>query len=58
MIGLLALSVFSSEVVRHVVKGADHGLGVFSDEPALTQEAVETTVVFLSARLQSSSREL
>ena len=41
----------SVEVVRHIVKGADHGLGVFSDEPALTEEAVQTTVKFLSQRL-------
>jgi len=48
---LIKGAVSSSEVVRHVVKGADHGLGVFSDEPALTQEAVSTTVEFLAARL-------
>ena len=48
---LIEAAVNSSEVVRHVVKGADHGLGVFSDEPALTQEAVATTVEFLASRL-------
>ena len=41
----------SSEVVRHVVQGADHGLGIFSDEAELTEEAIDTTVVFLSRRL-------
>lgn len=41
----------SVEVVRHIVKNADHGLGVFSGEPALTEEAVQTTVKFLSQRL-------
>jgi dienelactone hydrolase len=41
----------SVEVVRHIVKGADHGLGVFSDEPHLTEEVVRTTVEFLSQRL-------
>ena len=29
----------------------DHGLGVFSDEPALTREVVDATVEFLSTRL-------
>ena len=48
---LIEAAVKSPEVVRHVVKGADHGLGVFSDEPALTQEAVATTVEFLASRL-------
>jgi len=48
---LIEAAVNSSEVVRHVVKGADHGLGVFSDEPAYTDEAVSTTVEFLAARL-------
>jgi len=48
---LIKAAVNSPEVVRHIVKGADHGLGVFSDEPALTQEAVSTTVEFLAARL-------
>lgn len=41
----------SSEVVRHVVQGADHGLGIFSDEAALTEAAIDTAVVFLSQRL-------
>ena len=48
---LIEGAVNSPEVVRHVVKGADHGLGVFSDEPKLTQEAVDTTIEFLSSRL-------
>ena len=47
-IGAAASSV---EVVRHVLRGADHGLGVFSDEPHLTEEAVATTAGFLSKRL-------
>jgi len=48
---LVKAAVNSPEVGRHIVKGADHGLGVFSDEPALTREAVETTVAFLASRL-------
>ena len=35
------------EVVRYVVKGADHGLGVFSDEPHFTDQAVNESVDFL-----------
>jgi len=35
------------KVVRYVVKGADHGLGVFSDEPNYTDQAVNETVGFL-----------
>jgi hypothetical protein len=48
---LIAAAVSSPEVVRHIVKGADHGLGVFSDEPELTRETVDTTVEFLASRL-------
>jgi len=39
------------EVVRYVVRGADHGLGVFSNEPQFTDEAIRETVTFLSASL-------
>jgi dienelactone hydrolase len=48
---LIAAAVNSSEVVQHVVKGADHGFGLFNDEPKLTEEAVATTVDFFSQRL-------
>ena len=41
----------SSEFVRHVIEGSDHGLGVFSNEPTFTDEAVMTTVEFLDDRL-------
>ncbi len=44
-------AINSSEVIRHVVHGADHGLGIFSDEGALTEEAINTTVAFLSERI-------
>jgi len=44
-------AISSSEVVRHVIEGADHGLGVFSDEPHLTEEAVNTVAEFLGERL-------
>jgi len=35
------------EVVRYIVRGADHGLGVFSNEPHFTDQAVAETVEFL-----------
>jgi dienelactone hydrolase len=48
---VIAAATMSPEVVRHVVKGADHGLGLYNNEPALTEEAVRTTVDFLNQRL-------
>ena len=48
---VIAAATMSPEVVRHVVKGADHGLGLYNNEPALTEEAVQTTVDFLNQRL-------
>lgn len=48
---LIIAAFRSPEVVRHVIEGADHGLGVFSDEPHYTKEAVDTTVNFLATRL-------
>jgi fermentation-respiration switch protein FrsA (DUF1100 family) len=50
---VIAAATASSEVVRHVVDGAGHGLGLFNNKPALTEEAVNTTVDFLSQRLLS-----
>ena len=48
---VISAAVNSSEVVRHVVVGADHGLGLFTGEPHLTEEAVRITVEFFSQRL-------
>ena len=48
---LISAANNSAEVVRHVVSGADHGMGIFSDERALTEEAISTTVQFLVERL-------
>jgi dienelactone hydrolase len=48
---VIAAATKSPEVVRHIVKGADHGLGLFNNEPLLSEEAVQTTVEFLSQRL-------
>ena len=48
---VITAATSSSEVVRHVIEGADHGLGLFTDEPDYTEEAVETTVSFFASRL-------
>jgi pimeloyl-ACP methyl ester carboxylesterase len=48
---VIAAATSSNEVVRHVVIGAGHGLGLFNDKPELTAEAVAATVGFLSGRL-------
>ena len=48
---LVEAAVNSEVVVRYVIQGADHGLGVFSDEPHYTKEAVDTTVSFLATHL-------
>ncbi len=41
----------SSNLVSHMVQGANHGFGIFSDEPHLTREAIDTTVDFLRQEL-------
>jgi len=48
---VIAAATMSSEVMRHVVKGADHGLGLYNNQPALSEEAIQATVKFLSQRL-------
>ena len=48
---VVAGAINSPEVVRHIVKGADHGLGLYSDDFSLSEDAVRTTVEFLSQRL-------
>jgi len=48
---LIAAASKSSKVVSHLVKGADHGFGIFSDEPHLTMETIETTVDFFRQQL-------
>lgn len=48
---VIAAATSSSEVQRHVIKGANHGLGLFTDEPQYTAEAVSTTVDFFADRL-------
>ena len=41
----------SSEVVRHVVAGADHGLGFYDNRPHIASEVVDTTAEFFAERL-------
>lgn len=48
---VIAAAVNSPKVVRHVVKGADHGFGIFSDEPHLLDETVSNTVNFFASEL-------
>lgn len=47
----IAAAKNSSEVVRHVVAGADHALGFYTIQPEIATEVVNTTVEFLSQRL-------
>ena len=48
---VIAAATNSSDVQRHVIEGADHGLGLFSDEVHYTEEAVSTTVSFFAGHL-------
>ena len=48
---VIAAAMNSREVLRHVIEGADHGLGLFTDEHAYSEEAVNTTVNFFASRL-------
>jgi dienelactone hydrolase len=47
----IAAARSSREVVRHVVAGADHGFGFYTDIPALATEVVETTANFFQQNL-------
>lgn len=42
----------SQSVWRYTVMGADHGFGIFSNEPNLTKEAVDTTVNFFKMNIK------
>ncbi|MEE8427333.1 MAG: alpha/beta fold hydrolase [Woeseiaceae bacterium] len=48
---VIAAARKSSDVVGYMVRGANHGFGVFSDEPHLTRETIDTTVDFLQQKL-------
>ena len=41
----------SSDVVRHIVEDADHGLGFYDNRPGIASEVVETTANFFAERL-------
>ena len=41
----------SEEVVRHVVHGAEHGLGFYTNRPEIAEDVVSTTAEFLAQRL-------
>jgi len=47
----IAAARSSREVVRHVVAGAEHGFGFYTDDPAMATEVVETTADFLRQHL-------
>ncbi len=42
----------SSDVQNHVVVGADHGFGIFSGQPELTNEAIKAVVDFMVENLK------
>lgn len=48
---VIAAAVNSGEVVRHVIAGAGHGLGIYSGEAAHAEDAISKTVSFLAERL-------
>lgn len=50
-IAAVAAAGSSREVVYHVVEGADHGFGLFNDNPQYAAEAIRITAEFFSARL-------
>jgi uncharacterized protein len=48
---VISAATNSTEVVRHVVRGAGHGLGLFHGNTAATDEAVKATVDFFAQHL-------
>ena len=48
---VVAAATSSQEVLHHVIAGAGHGLGLFTNNQQYSSEAVDTTVQFLGARL-------
>lgn len=49
---IVSAATNSSEVKEHVVNGADHGFGLYSNEPELSNEAINTTIDFLINHLK------
>ena len=47
----LRRAVKADPAIRHVVPGADHGLGLFSDEFDISENVVQTTVAFFTEHL-------
>lgn len=47
----IAAARSSSEVIRHVVVGADHALGFYTDQAEIAAEVVGTTALFFRERL-------
>jgi fermentation-respiration switch protein FrsA (DUF1100 family) len=47
----IAAAKNSSEVIGHVVAGAEHGLGFYTDRPEIAAEVVHTTVEFFQTHL-------
>ncbi len=47
----LRQAVQAKPALRHVVPGADHGLGLFSDEFDISENVVQTTVAFFTEHL-------
>jgi len=48
---VVAAATSSQEVQHHVIAGAGHGLGLFSNNQQYSSEAVDTTVQFIGERL-------
>lgn len=48
---VIGAAVNSSHVVRHVVEGADHGLGIYSGDESVTGPVIAATVQFLADNL-------
>jgi len=48
---VVAAASSSEEVIHHVIAGAGHGLGLFTNNRQHSGEAVDTTVQFISGRL-------
>ena len=47
----IAAATSSSEVARHIVASAEHGLGFYTERPEIAAEVVSTTAGFFAARL-------
>ena len=48
---VIEAAINSSNVVRHVIKGADHGLGIYSGDESVTSTVIVLTVQFLADNL-------